>query len=248
MDAAAQAMLASMAKDTEAMATRDQLAAEANAAKPRPTANLAAADIKDVYTVDSLIGLEILKMVPVLDWQKNIKAKVEIEVKSEYVAHRIVEVSQNPEKLKILRYMNMLIDLYKSSPEKFLIKKLPQRQEMSRIRAGVPEAVMESVLRRFTYQNTMTKYQADLMITHICALACLVDNFVVDLYDLQADLGLNVKLMSQYFQEIGAKITALDEERKKKLKLLDKAVLAQRKLAKLKLPLEFPKLSFGKRK
>ena len=45
LDAAAQAMIASMAKDTEGMASRDQLAAEADASKPRPKANLEA----DVY-------------------------------------------------------------------------------------------------------------------------------------------------------------------------------------------------------
>ena len=248
MDAAAQAMIASMAKDAEGMATRDQLAAEANASKPRPRANLSATDIKDVYTVDNLIGVDILKVVPVFDWQQAINAKKEIIVRSEYVAHRIQRVSSSTEKLRILRYLLLLIDIHISSkPKKFgKGKMLPKRDEMKKVAGGLPEAVIESVRRQFSTSGEMSKYQTDLLTTHICALACLVDNYMVDMYDLQADLRLDVKGLSQYFQEIGAKITALPEQMKKELGL-DKASAAQRKLAKLKLPLDFPRVAFARR-
>lgn len=248
MDAAAQAMIASMAKDAEGMATRDQLAAEANASKPRPRANLSATDIKDVYTVDNLIGVDILKVVPVFDWQQAINAKKEIIVRSEYVAHRIQRVSSSTEKLRILRYLLLLIDIHISSkPKKFgKGKMLPKRDEMKKVAGGLPEAVIESVRRQFSTSGEMSKYQTDFLTTHICALACLVDNYMVDMYDLQADLRLDVKGLSQYFQEIGAKITALPEQMKKELGL-DKASAAQRKLAKLKLPLDFPRVAFARR-
>ena len=246
MDAAAQAMIASMAKDTEGMATRDQLGAEADASKPRPTASLDATDIKDVYTVDNLIGVDILKVVPVFDWLQAIKAKKEIVVQSEYVAHRIQNTASSPEKLKILRYLLLLIDLHISSKPKFSKRVLPRRDEMKRVAGGLPEAVVESVRRQFSSNGEMSKYQTDLLTTHICALACLVDNYTVDMYDLQSDLRLDTKGMSQYFQEIGAKIVALPEAVRKELGL-DKATAAQRKVAKLKLPLEFPRVAFARR-
>lgn len=245
-DAATQAMIAAMAKDAEGMATREELNAEADASKPRPKANLSATDIKDVYTVDSLIGIDILKAVPVLEWQQAIKAKKEIVVSSQYVASRITKSASSPEKLRILRYLLLLIEIHKGSTNKFgRGKMLPKREEMKKIAGGMPEPVIESARRQFSSDGTMSKYQSDLLTTHICALACLVDNYTVDMYDLQSDLRMEPKVMSQYFHEIGAKTSALPEHYRKDLGL-DKAGAAQRKMAKLKLPLEFPKIPFAR--
>ena len=247
-DAATQAMLAAMAKDTELMATRAELAAEADANKPRPKANLDATDITDVYTVGNLIGVEILKAVPVLEWQNAIKAKKEIVVSSQYVASHIIKVAASSEKLKILRYLLLLIEMHKGSKSKGARDKnkmLPKREEMKMIAGGMPEPVIENARRQFSTDGMMNKHQNDLLTTHICAIACLIDNYGVDLYDLQMDLGLEVKAMSQYFQEIGAKVGALPEQYKKDLGL-SKAVAAQRRFAKLKLPLEFPKIPFAR--
>ena len=248
MDAAAQAMIGAMAKDAEAMASKDQLNAEADASKPRPKANLSAETIEEVYTIDSLIGVDILKAVPVLDWQQAIKAKKEIVVKSQYIANRIQKASTSPEKLRILRYLLLLIELHLTSrPGRFGNSKIvPKRDEMKKIAGGLPEAVIEHVRRGFSDNGIMSKYQLDLLVTHICALACLVDNYTVDLYDLQVDLRQDTKGMTQYYREIGAKVSALPETVRKELGL-DKATAAQRKIAKLKLPLDFPRAGFGRR-
>lgn len=74
-------------------------------------------------------------------------------------------------------------------------------------------------------------------------MACLVDNYDVETFDLQEDLKLETKVMSQYFSEIGAKIVPLGAAEARKL---DKVSAAQRKIAKLRLPLVFPKVSFGR--
>ena len=246
-DAATQVMIASMAKDAEGMASRAELAAEADASKPRPKANLGATDIKDVYTVDNLIGIDTLKAVPVLEWERAIKAKKEVVVTSAYVAYRIKKVSKNLEKLKILRYLLLLIELYKGSKSKGrgTTKMLPRREEMKKIAAGMPEPLLETARRQFSSDGMMSKYQQDLLTTHICAIACLIDNYVVDMYDLQSDLGMETKVMAQYFHEIGAKTSALPEQYRRDLGL-DKASAKQRKMAKLKLPLEFPKPAFAR--
>jgi DNA-directed RNA polymerase I subunit RPA49 len=245
-DASTQAMIAAMSKAAEGMATREELNAQADASKPRPKANLSATDIKDVYTVDSLIGMEIFKAVPVLEWQQAIKAKKEIVVSSQYVAHRINKCASSTEKLRILRYLLLLIEIHKGSIAKFgRGKMLPKRDDMKKIAGGMPEPVVESARRQFSSDGYVSKYQSDLLTTHICALACLVDNYTVDMYDLQLDLRMELKPMSQFFHEIGAKTTALPEGYRKELGL-DKAGAAQRKLARLKLPLDFPKIPFAR--
>ncbi|KAG0648545.1 DNA-directed RNA polymerase I subunit RPA49 [Hyphodiscus hymeniophilus] len=246
-DAATQAMIAAMAKDAEGMATRAELAAEADSSKPRPKANLDAKDINDVYTVDNLMGKDIMKAVPVLQWQTALKADKEIVVSSEYVARRIKKVSASADKLKMLRYLLLLIEIHKGSKVKGrgTTKMLPKREELKKIAGGLPEPVIENARRQFSSDGTMDKYHNDLLTTHICAIACLVDNYVLDMYDLQSDLGLDTKVMSQYFNEIGAKTTALPEQYRKDLGL-DKAAAAQRRMVKLRLPLEFPKVSFAR--
>src|SRR5208282_5733668 len=100
---------------TAGMSTRDELQEVADASKPRPKPNLSATDIKDVYTIESLIGLDTMKHVPVREWLEAAKAKKEVLVKSRYVANRIQRSVTNIEKLKILRYMLLLLDVYSAS-------------------------------------------------------------------------------------------------------------------------------------
>lgn len=248
LDAAGAAVVASMAEATRGMPSRDELQAQADAAKPRPKANLSATDIKDVYTAHSLIGSEMMKQIPVIDWTQALKATKEVVVNSRYVAHRIKLVGLSIEKLKLLRYMLLLIEFYNSArPGRGGVKALPRRDDMRIAMGAVPEGLVESVKRKFSEAGTLPKFKGDLLITHICALACLVDNYEVDMFDLQYDLKLDMKPLSKYFREIGAKIVPLPEARRKALEL-DKAAAAQRKVARLKLPLDFPKAASARTK
>lgn len=47
--------------------------------------------------------------------------------------------------------------------------------------------------------------------------------------------------MSQYFAELGCRVAAPTEREQADFKIPNKAVAAQRRVAKLKLPLDFPK-------
>ena len=246
MDSGAAAIIASMEEATAGMATRDELAEAAEAAKPRPKANLDAEEIKDVYTIDNLIGEDIFKSIPVLEWQTAVKAQKAIRVNSKWVASRITKVAASTEKLKCLRYMLLLVDLYNSLQFIRGGKKLPKKEDMRKLAGNMPESILEGMRRKFADGATMSKFQVDLLITHICALACLVDNFEVDMWDLRLDMKMEIKQMQLYFHEIGARIVAFPEARRAALGI-DKAMAAQRKLARLKLPLDFPKVSFGKR-
>jgi DNA-directed RNA polymerase I subunit RPA49 len=241
------AVMASMADATGGMATAEELQQEADASKPRPQPNLNATDVKDVYTVDSLVGADTLKHIPVMDWVQAIAEEKEIVVNSRYVAHRIQAQASNIEKLKILRYMLLLIDFYLvTRPGRDGGRMLPKRDAVKAALGGVPEAVVESIKRRFAEGGAMPRFKVDLLITHICALACVVDHYEVDMFDLQEDLRLQTAEMSKYFREIGARISALSETQRRTLQL-DKATAAQRRVAKLKMPLDFPKVAYARK-
>lgn len=242
------AVMASMEEATRGMATTKELQQEADASKPRPKANLDATDISDVYTYDNLLGVDVMNHIPVIDWTQSIKAEQEIIVSSRHIARRIQKEASNIENLKILRYMLLLIDFYNAArPSQSGVRTLPKRDAMKTVVNGMPDAVVESVKRRFTIAGKMPRYQVDLLITHVCALACVVDHFEVHVFDLQEDLKLEGRQMAKYFREIGAKVAPLSEIQRKTLKL-DKAVAARRQVARLKLPLDFPKVSIGRKK
>lgn len=247
LDSGAAAVIASMADATAGMATRDQLQEEADAAKPRPKANLKTTELKDVYTIESLLGTDILKHVPILDWVESVKSNKNIEgLSSSFVARRIIPLASMTEKLKLLRYLYMLLVLHNKSKPTRGGRQLPKRDEVRGALDPMPEVLIEGAKRKFTDGGMMSKFKVDLLITHCCVLACLIDNYEVDMWDLRHDLKLEIKEMSQYFQEIGARIVALPEQSRKALGL-DKASATQRKVAKLKIPLEFPKIAFARK-
>jgi DNA-directed RNA polymerase I subunit RPA49 len=248
MDSVTTAMLESIAEATGSMATREELSAAADGAKPRPKANLAAESVNEVYTVESLIGPEIVKLIPVKEWRDAVKAGKEVITKSKYVAHRLSKAASDVQKLRALRYLLCLLEFFGSARSKGKgVRTLPYKDALRAAVPGVPEAVVEHIRQKFSVNGQMLKYQTDLLITHACALALVVDNFEVDMYDLREDLHLEVKEISQYFQEVGAKVAPANEVERKRLGL-DKAAAQQRKFARLKLPLEFPKLRFARRK
>ncbi|TVY62726.1 DNA-directed RNA polymerase I subunit rpa49 [Lachnellula suecica] len=246
MDAAAQAMISNIAEATAGMATRDELAAVADAAKPRPKPNLAAQDVKDVYTNNSLIGDGIMALLPVRDWATALKAKKEIVTQSRFVSHRIANVSMNVEKLKVMRYMLLSLDILRVSKAlRGGERQLPMRNELKNVMGDMPEAVLESWKRKYSESGRVSKFKVDLLITHLCAMACVVDNYDVDVWDLMEDLALEPKQMAQYFHEIGAKLAAFPEGERRRLGL-DKAAASQRRIAKLRLPLDFPRVAFAR--
>ncbi|KAI9736872.1 MAG: DNA-directed RNA polymerase I subunit rpa49 [Claussenomyces sp. TS43310] len=243
LDSVSRAMLASMAEATAGMATREELQAAIDDAKPRPKADLAAQNVKDVYTIENLIGFETMKSIPAKDWQDAVKAKKEIITISKYVSNRLIKTSSDLQRLRVLRYLLCLLEFLNATKPRRSTRSLPPRNELASKVPGIPSPILEGIKRKFSSQGEMLSTQVDLLITTICALALIVDNFEVDMYDLAEDLKLEAKQLSQYFREIGARVGPMPTSEGKKLGL-DKAAMAQRKFAKLKLPLEFPKTRF----
>jgi DNA-directed RNA polymerase I subunit RPA49 len=76
----------------------------------------------------------------------------------------------------------------------------------------------------------MRKTHVDLLMTHCCVFAAIIDNFELNTWDLREDLRLEQKALTQYFLEVGATV-----RQSKKGDKIDY-------IAKLALPLQFPKI------
>lgn len=106
--------------------------------------------------------------------------------------------------------------------------------------------------------SEMTKWKVDNLVTHICALALIIDNFETDVNDIREDLGLDNKQfvshecvgetlhtnllyrITQYFHEIGCAVTPPTEKDRERLRL-SKADVPNHRIARLRIPLDFPK-------
>jgi DNA-directed RNA polymerase I subunit RPA49 len=239
-----------MAEAAGGVASREELAAVVDEAKPRPKPNLAAENVRDVYPLSSLVGEDILKLVPVKEWQDLVREKKEIFTNSRYVSRRVVQIANTGDvrKLRALRYLLALLDFFNASQVKGRgIRMVKPKEALRAAMPNIPEAVVENIRRKFSDGGQISRFHTDLLITHVCALALVVENFEVDTYELREDLKLEVKEITQYFRELGARVVAAGEEVRKKLDLKSKAAAAQHKIAKLKLPLDFPKAKFSRR-
>ena len=216
-----------------------------NESKIRPKGVEEELDPLQIYTVDNVVGLDTMKLIPVKRWVDSMNAKKEIQTSSRFVARRMQAHFKNPEKLKLLRYMLLLIDLYNASKPGRHGRTLPRREDLKKVLGDMPEAVLEGVKRKFTEGGQMSKQMTDSMFMYLCALAMMVDSAEVDIWDLKDDLKLETREMSVYFMQIGAKIVPLGEAERRK-KGLEKVAAAQHKVAKLRAPLKYPQVSQGR--
>jgi DNA-directed RNA polymerase I subunit RPA49 len=237
---AEKALMAEIGETAATMASREALEAMTNAARPVPPANDETDDIHEVYDPNVIIGKDILAEVPIRDWQEAARKSEDVLVISRFVAKRINKLATNSgteDRLRLLRYLYLLIQFYtdtkpgmgklggsrKIPPRKFLLQRL----------APAPETVIDHITRKFSDGRAMSKFHVDLLMTHACAFACIIDSFEVDIWELQQDLKLDEKHMTQYFRQIGARI-------KKKTSNGNKSTIAE-----LSLPLDLPKLGRG---
>lgn len=236
IDAAARAMLSSVGEVTSTMASREELQAVVDEAKPVPVANVDATEIQDVYDPKKIIGADILNLVPVREWQEKVQHKESIQVPSRFVAARVNRVAGNEEavtRLRVLRYFFFVLLFYlHSKPGKARgTRSIPPREKLRELLAPAPEAVIESIRRKFSDRGEMRKFHIDLLMTHCCVFACIVDNFEVDTQNLRDDLKIDQKTMNGYFHEIGGRVKPVS----------NKDTKTTIHVARLTLPLNFPK-------
>jgi len=234
------AVVNSIKDSTRDMATQEELQAAVDQARPVPRANLDADEIQDVYRPRDIIGSEVLKAIPILDWQEAAKSLQNIVCASRYVANRIVRVANNEDavqRLKVLRYMMWVIIFWHSArPGKMGTMSVGKREILRDNMVGAPEIVIENIRRKFSDGGVMRKAHVDLLMTHCCVFAAIVDNFEILTLDLREDLKLEQKQLNLYFAEVGARMS--------QKKVGDQVVHT----AKFVLPLQFPKIRQARRR
>lgn len=240
LGASEKALMASIKDVTMSVATREDLQNAMDAAKPIPKGNYEADEIQDVYRPEDLIGKDILDLIQVNDWAKFVKKNEDIQLRSRFVAHRINRIGSGESavsRLRLLRFLYFLMLFYltarkgKDKGTREVLKKDKLIEELS----PAPPPVIESIRRKFSDKGIMRKQHVDLLMTHCCVFACILDNFETNTWDLKEDFGIEQKQMNQYFLEIGAKIKRAKVEGRTD------------SIAQLKLPLVFPKMRQGRR-
>lgn len=229
------ALLSAVKKNTEEMLTREELQTLVDQLRPIPQGRFDAEVIQEVYKPEEIIGAEVLNAIPIMDWQESLKKGDAVQVASRFVAHRINGIFANQDsvmKLRLLRYLLWVLVFWKGTSKgrgKSNIRIIAKRDKMRQDMAPAPDVVIESIRRKFSEGSEMRKFHIDLLKTHCCVFSCLIDNFESDTLDLREDLGLEQQELNRYFSEIGAGVK------------VSKRDGASRYMAKLALPLQFPK-------
>ncbi|KAF1811925.1 hypothetical protein P152DRAFT_474175 [Eremomyces bilateralis CBS 781.70] len=245
-DPLVKAMLAAMPKTDAAATSRETLQLEIDAAKPRPDANLNAETADMVYTPESVIGQELMSYVTVQPWIEAIEAGNDVQLGSQYVARRLKELVDGGDikRLKCLRYLLFLVEVYQKIQEKGKrMKRWPKKEDLLSSLSDGSEDLIEKSKRKFSEdRGDVSRWHLDLLITHIAALTLIIDEFDTDTFDIRNDLHLENQDMTQYFREIGCKVKSVPENEYKKWGIKSKADASTHRMARLKLPLEFPKI------
>jgi DNA-directed RNA polymerase I subunit RPA49 len=221
--------------------TQADLQASVDSLRLIPQGNLQAEDVSEVYVPEQFIGTDVLGKIPIRDWQDAASKDENLQVPSRFVANRMAREAKHPESvvhLRRLRYLLFIIVFWRTTRQarERGVWQIAKREKLREFLAPAPEHVIESIRRKFSEHGEMRKTQVDLLMTHCAALACVVDGFETDIFDLREDLKLEEKEMSQYFAEIGA-TTAVKTTNGRRARV-----------ASLRLPLQFPKLRVPIRK
>ena len=243
LNASQQAVMDSIQEVTAGMASREDLQAAADAAKPVPHGNFDAEEIQDVYKLEELIGGEILNSIPIKDWQDQIKKSAIKQHQSAFVAGRLASIGHGPDavrRLRALRYLDLLVKFQRAARtgKERGTKRVPPKEKMRELLQPAPQPVVENIRRRFSANGDMRKFHIDLIHTHCCALAAVLANYEFDTSTLRYDMGLDDKQFAQYFREIGGRV--------KVVRGAEKGTQVQ--VATLSLPLEFPKVRYQRPK
>ncbi|KAK4202712.1 putative DNA-directed RNA polymerase I subunit RPA49 [Triangularia verruculosa] len=241
MGQAEHAMLQNVKEVFANSATKEELQAAVDQVRPVPRGNYDAEHIQDVYIPREIIGSDILNAVPVMDWQEAVHNNEAVNVPSRFVAHRIARVAANKEdkeRLQVLRYLLWVIIFWVTTGKgkERGTKSIAKRDKLRELLSPAPEVVIENIRRKFSDNGTMRKEHMELLMTHCCVFASIIDSFEVNMNDLREDLKLEQKQLAQYFMEVGARVKQ------------SKAGGNINHIAKLQLPLIFPKIKSAVRR
>ena len=234
-----------MAESSASMSTREELQAEIDEGKPRPRPNMEASSPAEVYPLEQLVGgAGVLAGMDVKTWIDKVAAGEDFQTRSRFVARRLQAFVKNGDvkRLKSLRYLLLMIEWFIGLKPGFRgLKKVPKLEDMGPLVESYGSEAVSRVGKRFADGFELNKWHMDNLITHILALAITADNFTIDTHDIREDLRLENKEVSKYFAELGCVVTSPTESERGRLGL-KKSEAASHRVARLKLPLTFPKM------
>lgn len=153
LEPAAAAILDMIDASAPSLHVQEEMKQTAEEARPGPNPHLKAETPAEVYPLEELVGLDVLPILTVRDWQEKVTAGEDIVTKSRYVSGRIREVvkSGNVREIKALKYLLLLVEWYHClrSTKQRGTKKLPPRNVMARAMDGTSEELRERVRVRF---------------------------------------------------------------------------------------------------
>ncbi|KAA8643104.1 hypothetical protein EYZ11_005003 [Aspergillus tanneri] len=132
---------------------------------------------------------------------------------------------------------------------------------------AIPDSIIDAVRRKFAPQGThLSKNDITFLHTTICALSLHIppqpspdggsssqggnsaNELATDPADLRDDLRVDSTTIQRYFRELGCRIDKPRESEFTKWNVGSKAEAATRRIARLKIPVEFPKVTRGGRR
>ncbi|KAK6841357.1 DNA-directed RNA polymerase I subunit RPA49 [Apiospora arundinis] len=246
LDSSSLAIMDSMSEAARSVASRDQLQATADQAKPIPPGHFDATEIQDVYLPEELIGADLLSSIPIKDWQDIAKKQSPLTSPNKYVTENFWEIARSlhpVRDLRILRYLNCLLTIVKNlrkGKERGSFK-LPDRKKLQELLDPAPVQLIDSIRRKFSEGGDVRKFHMDLVKTYCCALVSILHNYEFDTESLRYDLQLTEKEFAQYYRTIGGKVLVRAGPK-------DGPKGVKTQIAKLALPLEFPQMRFARRR
>ncbi|KAK3673673.1 DNA-directed RNA polymerase I subunit rpa49 [Recurvomyces mirabilis] len=246
------AILDSIAENTTPAGNREEMEQDLLSSKPIPRPNLQAETVEDVYPFSTLIPASDLRLIPTEDWLDAVHSGEAILFSHRFPAKRVegIAKSEDMEKLKALRYMTLLLefhDVLQTAGRGG--KKVPKKEVMGQKLGGWPGQLVESVRRLFANERgELGKWELERLWCWVCALGLFVsEGWRMEMSDLKLDLKMENKQLAQYFVELGAKVSAPSEKDREAFGM-SKAQASVSRVARLRLPLEFPKVRSGRRR
>jgi DNA-directed RNA polymerase I subunit RPA49 len=245
------------------------------ASKPLPVPDLTTNDITQFYPPSSLVfpapASETLSKMPLDEWRDSIENKKPITSSSRFVTvnstHVIKAIKANPgnsdviRTAQLLRYVLILIELARNVSKIRSEKRLPPPDKWTMWFSGsIPQPLLKKIMESFC-PNGMgpSKFKMTLLRTTILALTLHIPPpsgrvgsgiLANQPYDIQVDLNLQADEVRHLYRELGCKWESTSEaelERWGYVKLKKTKEMGQApRFAKLKFPVEFPKMSRGR--
>ena len=241
-DSAAKALLSMLDATAQDASPSATLTLETNASRVRPKNNALAERVEDAYTIEDVVGEDMMLILKVKPWVDVLQNGGDVPVPSRFVSKRIKYLAAEDDisTLKLCKYIVVLINFleactFKGKP--VMGGQVPTR-EVLREKIEEPDSVINKLIERFTASGTFTMMHLYLVRTTLAVLTLMVDKFETDTHDLREDIGL--KDIKVIYELVGAKVKPLTASEKENLKLTT-AEAGVHSLARLTLPMEFPK-------